>query len=81
MDENKKPEEALKFPTITDSMKGIGKQMRENMPHIVIGDDKIPKKPLFNEREQGNIDKIRKWGLIIAVALVVGYAVYRIFFG
>lgn len=37
-----------------------------------------PQQPsVFNPHEQKVLDKLKKWGLILAVAAVVGYAVYR----
>lgn len=44
----------------------------------------IPKKivdKLFTPKEQNIINKFKKWGIIIAVCLVVGYAAYRMFLG
>lgn len=52
-----------------------------NMPHVVIGKkdpNAPPSKPFFDDKTQKTIDKIRKWGLIGAIVLVIGYAVYRI---
>ncbi|HDK42513.1 MAG TPA: hypothetical protein ENG87_03980 [Candidatus Pacearchaeota archaeon] len=38
-------------------------------------------KPIPQYTEDPTFAKVRKWGLIICVVIVVGYATYRLFFG
>lgn len=54
-----------------------------NIPHAVIGKSESynSEKPLFNRKEKELVENLRKWGLILIVALIIIYAVYRIFFG
>jgi len=35
---------------------------------------------LFNPKEQNIINKIKKWGLVVVVCIIVGYAGYKILF-
>lgn len=70
----------------------LGKQLKTNIPHVTLGNNGIkvekPNQPiqqaiqqeksLFNSKEQDFLDKLRKWGLIIAVTIILCYAGYRI---
>ena len=119
----------VRYKPIGESFEEVGKQIRDNMPHIRVGYENpppiqqqpqqnpypqqqpIPKSypqpvqqpqrppqpppqypyqqpyqqqpqdPFFNPQEQNTIRKAMKWALVITVLAVVGYAVYRVFFG
>ena len=64
------------------------------IPHVYIGSSgiqvgnkpktntlPIPIHNVFDEKEQKVINRLKKWGLILAVVVVVGYAAYRIVSG
>lgn len=72
MEEPKKPE------TKDESIFG-------NIPHLIIGkkkeEFKEPPESLFNQKETKLIDNFKKWGLVIAVTIIVLYAAYRILKG
>ncbi len=56
-------------------------QGMKNIPHLIIGKNKEQnkdQKPIFNDKEQFLVDKLKKWALIVAIILVVGYAGYRV---
>ena len=62
----------------------LGNQVK-SIPHIVIGkQDSISlmnnkeQNNIFNEKEQAFINKLKKWGIIIAVGVIVIYVIYRI---
>jgi len=61
---------------LQEGMKDLNSGIR-GIPHIIIGKDK-EKKPLFNEKEALWIEKIKKWGLVLIVLIIVGYALFRI---
>ena len=66
-------------PTINNSFGQIGKDLRSNIPHIKIGgNNNLPNQGgLFNPGEQDILNKIKKWGMVIVVAIVICYALYR----
>ena len=56
--------------------------LRERVPHIKIGLPDSPNqvsKPMFNEKEDKIISLVKKVGFVLAISLVVIYAVWRIF--
>ena len=60
----------------------------ENIPHIVVGNDKnkkkqplFPEPEVFNEKEKKIIRNVKKWGLIIGVLIIVFYATFRVLKG
>lgn len=64
-------------------MRKVGDYMKK-IPHVKIPnvDETNPyDKPIFTPEEEKRIRRIRKWALIICIASVVGYALYRLFFG
>lgn len=87
--ENYKPLEK----NLEEGMSQLGKQIR-SLPHITLGDNPpkpsgqpqevkcLPvtsvQEGLFNAKENYRINQVKKWGLVIAVLLVVGYCIYRI---
>jgi len=63
---------------LQSGMKDLNQGM-QNIPHLVIGKDKQNSSTkIFSDKEEKTIGKIRNWGLVIAVCVVVGYAGYRI---
>lgn len=68
---------------LQEGMKDLNKALR-GMPHITLGKDlskellKTQDNPLFNEKEQKTMSKLKKWGLIGCIILILGYAVYSI---
>ena len=66
-------------PDMTKPFRNLGNQIN-SLPHIKIGvDENRQDRPLFNPKEQDVLDKVKKYALIIVVAVIVCYAVYRIF--
>jgi len=72
----------------------LGNQIKTNVPHLTIGNNGLniekpnhenlakaietKREDLFNTREQDIIKNLKKWGLIIAVTVIVCYAAYRL---
>ncbi len=72
----------METPSINKSMQDIGNQVRGSIPSIKVGTpDKSPFNPNTNQKKDDWVEKLRSLGIILAVILVVGYAVYRLFFG
>ena len=73
-------EEFPKYPTIGKSFENIGKDFKSSVPSIKVPtpSDNPNRKPMFTPKQQDFLDKLKKWGLIIAVLVVINYAVYRI---
>ena len=64
--------------TIENPVKNLQGQLGK-LPSINVNfDDGVQ---VFTKKEQKFINRIRKWGIVIAVISVVGYATYRFFFG
>ncbi len=61
------------------NMKKVGEYM-SRIPHVEVGLKK-DKEQVFTAKEEEFINKAKKWALIICVVAVVGYAIYRLFFG
>jgi len=64
---------------LQDGMKELNSGIR-GIPHIVIGksDDNTTKNELFSKKEALWIEKIKKWGLLTLVAVIIIYAVVKI---
>jgi hypothetical protein len=59
------------------------KNMRNNIPHIKIGKDSTGNKGVsdfFTPQQEEILNKIKSYGIILIIAIVVGYAIFRIFF-
>jgi hypothetical protein len=77
----------MEYKSLSDSLGESANQLGNNirsLPHVVIGNKSkdhtpIPSKGLFNDKEQDIINKITKYGLIIAVVIIILYAIVRIF--
>jgi len=57
-------------------------QQKSGIPHIIIGKPKeitiSNQDNLFNPKQQDLINKLKKWGLILAVMGIAVYAIYRV---
>jgi hypothetical protein len=64
---------------LQEGMKDLNKGIN-SIPHLVIGkkDETTSQKPLFSGKEALWIEKIKKWGLVLIVLIIVGYALFRI---
>jgi hypothetical protein len=70
---------------LEDQFREIGQNVNQNIPHIKIPTPSDRNSPppsgadfLFNPKENEIISLIKKWGFIIAVTAVVGYAIWRL---
>lgn len=75
---------------LTEGMKDLN--IRDNIPHIVIGKRQQPmkKSPYQDWKREKNkqyfqedpfdkkVNQFRRWALVIAILLIAGYATYRI---
>lgn len=79
----KKLKNKMEIPSINNSMKGIGSEFRNSIPSLKVGLGEKPseKRNPFNKKDEDILDKLRNWGLIACIVLVVFYAIYRLFFG
>lgn len=78
----------MNYPKITDQFNEIGKDFKNSIPHIVIGKNQETKPIQQQEKELAKIEsekeryeffeKIRFWGMIIAILLVFAYASYNL---
>ncbi len=64
--------------TIESPVQDFQKKIRK-LPSINVDLGDVP--PIFTKKEQDLIDKIKKWALVVTVILIIGYAMYRFFFG
>jgi DNA repair exonuclease SbcCD ATPase subunit len=58
----------------------------DKIPHLIVNNKKeeskiVKEQPIFNEKEQKTINSVKKWGLIIGVLIIVGYASFRVLKG
>lgn len=81
---------------LEDGMKNLGNQIRSVPHIIIGGNKPLPQQKsepispinnsnnntddIFSPKEQKIINSIKKWGLVLAVLIFCGYAVYRIVF-
>jgi hypothetical protein len=64
---------------LQEGMKDLNSGIR-GIPHIVIGkkDENTTENSLFSKKEALWIEKIKKWGLVLIVSVIIIYAVIRI---
>ncbi len=60
-------------PSINKNMSELGGNLRDNIPHVIIGDKNKPREP-----DDPLVAKVKKWTLIVLTVLVLGSAVILI---
>jgi hypothetical protein len=83
--ETEKNDKNSLYPGLGNTFKEIGSSFQGSIPHIIIptkGDKKPTEPNLLNDKkDEVKINKWFEWILKICIALVLGYASYRILRG
>lgn len=62
---------------LQEGMKDLNKALNQ-LPRLKIGKDNPNPQPMFNEKEQKIINKVKKVALIVVILGILGYAAYSI---